>query len=131
MKRVAGMSLIEVLVSLGMMGVLFAASYAIVQDSFRLQKNLVRGSTELIDRCNLADRLQADLRANRGVQSPAAGHWTVTVADGSLANYRVDGARVVRDHLQSTLAFQVGTTDVVIANGGVRLRFAETELSLR
>lgn len=131
MKRAAGMSLIEVLVSLGMMSVLFVASYAIVQDSYRLQKQLVRGSTEMIDRCQLADRLRADLHLNRGILSPVTGEWRVTLVDGTVAAYRVDGGRVIRDRLLATQVFQVGTAAVAIENAGVRLRFAETELLVR
>jgi prepilin-type N-terminal cleavage/methylation domain-containing protein len=131
MKRRAGMTLIEVLVSLAVMGVLFAASYAFVHDSYRLQDQLLGESTQLIDRCSLADRLAVDLRSNRGVQRPGTGQWTVSLGDGTEVSYQEVGPRVIRECQQSRRVFHVGTTDVVAVDGGLRLRFADTELFLR
>jgi prepilin-type N-terminal cleavage/methylation domain-containing protein len=134
-RRQQGLTLIEMLVAIAVMGVVMAAAYATVRDAMKLHQDLQAQATWIVDRCALAEQLTSDFRANRGAQQLGNGNWSLTRADGTEAVYEREKDLVVRvlaSNSRGRKVYSVGKVEAFFPSSEagklLRLQFSNTEL---
>ena len=132
-----GLTLIEMLVAIAVMGVVMAAAYESVRDAMKLHRDLHAQAIWIVDRCALAEQLTSDFRANRGARQLGDGKWSLKRADGTEAIYEQGNERIVRvlaNNSQGRKVYVVGKVEASFPGSEtgrrLRLKFPDAELIL-
>lgn len=129
-QQAGGLTLIETLVALAVMGVIMTAGYVTIQESLKLHRANSQEANRLLARCHLAEQLTADFRLHRDARHADNG-WEITRADGSTVRYARQKDSLARSEwgaASGTKTYDVGAVEVSLSGASLRLKFSDTEL---
>ena len=117
MKRVrqAGLTLVETLLSVAVMGIILSAGYSTIQESLKLHRLLLTESAFAVDRCVLAERLASDIHQCRRFQPSPTSSLEITRSNDSVVRYVIQPNSVFQIELGQppfTNLYAVGPVEV-------------------